>query len=367
MKTLGEIASYVGGQLTGDASVLIKRLVHPAMVEDGSDLALVLSKDVASILASGKVANAVLPAAVEGRLTPNQIIVKRPRLVLAKLLELFDRPVHVASGVHPSAVIDPSANIGQNVSIGPFCWVGPKSIIGSHCRLVAHVSIGAEVSVGESTLLHAGVRIGDRCQIGNRVIVQANVAIGGDGYSFVTPEPGSVESAQAKGEVSNFNNELVRINSIGNVVIEDEVEIGAGCCIDRGTLGATRIGKGSKLDNLIQVGHNVTIGTNCLIVAQAGFGGSSKVGHRAVVGPQAGLVDHVTIGDDALVIAQAGISKDVPPKSIVVGSPAVAKELFVEHQFLIKRLPRTSKELKELKAQVAVLTEKLNALRPPEG
>jgi len=182
MKTLGEIASYVGGQLSGDASVVIKRLVHPAMAEDESDLALVLSTGAASILASGKISNAVLPAAVEGRLTPNQIIVKRPRLVLAKLLELFDRPVHIAPGVHPSAVIDPSAQIGQNVSIGPFCWVGPKSIIASHCRLVAHVSIGAEVSVGEHTLLHAGVRIGDRCQIGNRVILQANVVIGGDGF-----------------------------------------------------------------------------------------------------------------------------------------------------------------------------------------
>jgi UDP-3-O-[3-hydroxymyristoyl] glucosamine N-acyltransferase len=147
------------------------------------------------------------------------------------------------------------------------------------------------------------------------------------------------------------------------VVIEDEVEIGAGTCIDRGTLGETRVGRGSKLDNLVQVGHNVTIGTNCLIVAQVGLGGSSRVGHRAVVGGQAGLPDHLTIGDDALVLAQAGITNHVPPKSIIIGSPAEPKRRFLEQQIHIKRLPRISTELKELRQQVAALTEKLNSLR----
>src|ERR1700675_3961273 len=233
MKTLGEIARYVGGQLFGDPSVPIKRVVHPALVQDDTDLALVLSPSAASILASGKISNAMLPEEIEVRLTPNQIVVKRPRLVLARLLELFERPVHVAPGVHPSAVIDSTSTIGQNVSIGPFCWVGPSSQIADHCRLVAHVSIGANVTIGERTLLHAGVTIGDRCRIGNRVIVQPNAAIGGDGYAFVTPEPGSIESARATGEVRAFNTELIRINSIGNVVIEDEAEMGVVACIVR--------------------------------------------------------------------------------------------------------------------------------------
>jgi UDP-3-O-[3-hydroxymyristoyl] glucosamine N-acyltransferase len=362
MKTLGEIARYVGGQLFGDASVPITRVVHPALVQENTDLALVLSPSAASLLASGKISNAVLPEEMDLRLTPNQIVVKRPRLVLARLLELFDRPVHVAPGVHPSAVIDSSATIGQNVSIGPFCWVGPNSKIADYCRLVAHVSIGADVTIGEHTLLHAGVTIGDRCQIGNRVIVQPNAAIGGDGFAYVTPEPGSIESARATGEVRAFNTELIRINSIGNVVIEDEVEIGVGTCIDRGGLGETRIGRGSKLDNLIQVGHNVTIGTNCLIVAQVGLGGSSKIGHRAVIGGQAGLPDHLTIGDDALVHPQAGITNHVPPRSIVIGSPAEPKRRFLEQQVQIRRLPKISRELRELREQVAALTEKLNSL-----
>jgi UDP-3-O-[3-hydroxymyristoyl] glucosamine N-acyltransferase len=363
MRTLGENASYVGGQLFGDASVRIKRVIHPTLVQDETDLALVLSSSAASLLASGKISNAVLAEGVEVRLTPNQIVVKRPRLVLARLLELFERPVHVAPGVHSSAVIDASATIGQGVSIGPFCWVGPNSTIGHHCRLVAHVSIGADVTIGEQTLLHAGVTIGDRCQIGNRVIIQPNATIGGDGFAYVTPEPGSIESARATGEVRSFNAELVRINSIGSVVVEDEVEIGAGTCVDRGSLGETRIGRGSKLDNLVQVGHNVTIGTNCLIVAQVGLGGSSKVGHRAVIGGQAGLPDHLTIGDDALVLAQAGITGDVRPKSIIIGSPAEPKARFLEQQIQIRRLPRIAKELKELKEQVVALTEKLNSMQ----
>ena len=365
MKTLGEIATYVGGEMRGDASIPIERVVHPALARDDSDLALVLSPSAASLLASGKIANAVLPEAIESRLTPNQIIVSRPRLVLARLLELFDRPVHVSPGVHPSAVIDPTAKIGRHVSIGPFCWIGPETRVGDYSRLVSHISVGAQVEIGDNTLVHAGVCIGDRCRIGSRVIIQPNATIGGDGFAYVTPEPGSIESARATGEVESFNNELVRINSIGNVVIEDDVEIGAGTCLDRGTLGETRVGRSSKLDNLVQVGHNVTIGTNCLIVAQVGLGGSSKVGHRAVLGGQVGLPDHLTIGDDALIQAQAGITNHVAPRAIVIGTPAESKRDFLEQQINIKRLPRILRELKDLKQQVAALTEKLNSLLPP--
>jgi UDP-3-O-[3-hydroxymyristoyl] glucosamine N-acyltransferase len=365
MKTLGEIATYVGGEMRGDASIPINRVVHPALARGDSDLALVLSPSAASLLASGKIANAVLPEAIESRLTPNQIIVRRPRLVLARLLELFDRPVHVSPGVHPSAVIDPTARIGRHVSIGPFCWIGPETRVGDDSRLVSHISVGAEVEIGDNTLVHAGVCIGDRCRIGSRVIIQPNATIGGDGFAYVTPEPGSIESARATGEVKSFNHELVRINSIGNVVIEDDVEIGAGTCLDRGTLGETRVCRSSKLDNLVQVGHNVTIGTNCLIVAQVGLGGSSKVGHRAVLGGQVGLPDHLTIGDDALIQAQAGITTHVAPRAIVIGTPAESKRDFLEQQINIKRLPRMLRELKDLKQQVAALTEKLNSLQPP--
>jgi UDP-3-O-[3-hydroxymyristoyl] glucosamine N-acyltransferase len=357
----------VGGELRGDDSVPIKRIVHPAFVEDSTDLAFILSPNAVALLGSGKIANAVLPAGIDPVPTPNQIVVSRPRLVLARLTELFERPPFVAPGVHAFAVIDPTATLAENVRIGPCCWVGPNAKIGSGTHLVAHVSVGAEVVIGRNSLLHAGVRVGDYCQIGSRVILQPNATIGGDGFAFVTPEPGSVESVKHTGEVKSFNTELVRINSIGNVVIEDDVEIGAGTCVDRGTLGETRVGQNSKLDNLIQVGHNVTIGKNCLIVAQVGLGGSSKIGDRAVVGGQVGLPDHLTIGEDAVIHSQAGITRHIPPKSVVIGSPAVPKAEFLEHEVSIRRIPKLNKAVRDLTAQVADLTKKLNELREQMG
>jgi UDP-3-O-[3-hydroxymyristoyl] glucosamine N-acyltransferase len=284
---------------------------------------------------------------------------------LARLLELFERPVHVPPGIHPSAVIDSTAVIGRNVSIGPFCWIGPHSQIGDHVRMVCHVSVGENVVIGERALLHPGVCVGDRCKIGNRVIIQANVSIGGDGFAYVTPEPGSIESARKTGTVTSFNTELIRVNSVGNVVIEDDVEIGANTCVDRGTLGETRLCQGAKLDNLVQVGHNVTVGKNCLIVAQVGLGGSSKVGDRVVIGGQAGVPDHMKVADDAVILAQAGLSKDVPEKAIVIGSPARPKSEFLQLEIMLKRLPTLRTQLKELTAQVAALTEKVNALPKP--
>ena len=363
MRALGEIAKFIGGEMRGDGSVSVVRVVHPAIAQGASDLAFVLSPKEASVLSSGKIVNAVVPAGMENLPTPNQIVVSRPRLVLARLTELFERPVHIPPGIHPWTVIDPSASIGENATIGPFCCIGPNSRVGDHCRLVSNVNVGADVTIGDHTLLHAGVCIGDRCEIGSRVIIQPNATVGGDGFAFVTREPGSVESVRKTGEVRNLNTEIIRIHSLGNVVIEDEVEIGAGTCIDRGTLGETRIGRGSKLDNLIQVGHNTVIGSNCLIVSQVGLGGSSSVGNRVVIGGQSGLPDHVTVGDDAVIHARSGIIGPVPEKAAMIGIPAVPLRQFMDREVKMRRLPNL---IKDLQRQVASLVEKLNSLVPPK-
>ncbi|MBV8379129.1 MAG: UDP-3-O-(3-hydroxymyristoyl)glucosamine N-acyltransferase [Verrucomicrobia bacterium] len=363
MRALEEIAKFIGGEMRGDGSVSVARVVHPAVAQGASDLAFVLSSEEASVLSSGRILNAVVPAGIENLPIPNQIVVSRPRLVLAKLTEFFERPVHVAAGIHPWAAIDPTASVGEGTSIGPFCWVGPNSRVGARCRLVANVNLGAEVTIGEDSLLHAGVCIGDRCEIGSRVTIQPNATIGGDGFAFVTPEPGSVESVRKTGEVRNFNTHIVRINSLGNVVIEDDVEIGAGTCVDRGTLGETRIGHGSKLDNLIQVGHNTRIGSNCLIVAQVGLGGSSTVGDRVVLGGQSGVPDHVSLGADAVIYARSGIVGPVPEKAAMIGIPALPLRQFMEQEVKMRRLPNL---IKDLQRQMASLEEKLNSLFPPK-
>jgi UDP-3-O-[3-hydroxymyristoyl] glucosamine N-acyltransferase len=361
MKTLGQIAKYLDGELRGDTNVAITRVVHPALVHGPEDLALVLSGSVLELLKQNQITNAVVPAEFGAVDVPNFVLVPRPRLALARLLELFERPAYSTEGIHPSAVIDPTAKIGANTSIGPHCWIGPNTVIGTGCRLISNVNIGAEVSIGNQTLLHSGVFIGDRCEIGNHVIIQPNATIGGDGFAFVTPERGSVESVRPnkKTEVTSFNHEIVRVNSIGNVVIEDHVEIGAGTCIDRGTLGETRIGSGSKLDNLIQVGHNATIGRNCLIVALVGLGGSSTLGDRVVMGGQAGLPDHMVVGDDAVIWAQAGVVGNVPAKQAVASTPAVPMREFLERQVQLKRLPAMQRQLKELQKAVEELQKEL--------
>ena len=365
MKTLGQIAKYLDGELRGDTDVAITRVVHPALVRGPQDLALVLSGSVIELLKQNQVMNAVVPAELGPVDVPNFVLVPRPRLALARLLELFERPAYSTEGIHPSAVIDPTAKIGANTSIGPHCWIGPNTVIGTGCRLISNVNIGAEVSIGNQTLLHAGVFVGDRCEIGNHVIIQPNATVGGDGFSFVTPEPGSVESVRPnkKTEVTSFNYEIVRVNSIGNVVIEDHVEIGAGACIDRGTLGETRIGSGSKLDNLVQVGHNVTIGRNCLIAGLAGLAGSSKVGDRVVMGGQSGLPDHMAVGDDAVIWAQAGVAGNVPAKQAVGSTPAVPLREFLERQVQLKRLPTMQRQLKELQKAVEDLQKELQQLK----
>jgi UDP-3-O-[3-hydroxymyristoyl] glucosamine N-acyltransferase len=363
MRTLGEIAEFIGGEMCGDGSVSVVRVVHPAIAQGVSDLAFVLSPKEASVLSSGNVMNAVVPAGIENLTIPNRIVVSRPRLVLARLTELFQRPVQIEPGIHSLSAIDPTARIGENASIGPFCRIGPNSRIGAHCRLVSNVNVGADVTIGDHTLLHAGVCVGDRCEIGSRVIVQPNATIGGDGFAFVTREPGSVESVRKTGEVRNFNTEIIRIHSLGNVVIGDDVEIGSGTCIDRGTLGETRIGAGSKLDNLIQVGHNVVIGRKCLIVSQVGLGGSCSVGDRVVIGGQSGVPDHVTLGDDAVIHARSGIIGSVPEKAAMMGIPAIPLRQFMDREVKMRRLPNL---IKDLQRQLASLVERMNALLPPK-
>src|ERR1700756_2858382 len=204
MKTLGEIAKFLEGHLHGDTALQIERVVHPALANSPRDLALLLSASAAKYLASGELLSAVVPEDVDPARTPNWISVKRPRLALARLMELFERPVYSPPGIHPTALIEPSAKVGKDVGIGPYCWIGPETVIGDGTRIVSNVSIGANVVLGKKCLIHAGVSIGDRCEIGNRVIIQPNATIGGDGFAFVTRETGSVESVRKTGEVRHF-------------------------------------------------------------------------------------------------------------------------------------------------------------------
>ncbi|MFL6513399.1 MAG: UDP-3-O-(3-hydroxymyristoyl)glucosamine N-acyltransferase [Chthoniobacterales bacterium] len=346
------LASELGGEILGNADLEVRRVVNPAYARDEHDLALVYSASVAAIIKERAIQTALVPLEPEVAGIPNQLKVARPRVALARLLEIFARPPVVTPGIHPTAFVDSTAQLAANVHIGPHCTVGPRTQIGSNTTLVVGVHIGADVRIGEGCLFFGGVCVGDRIEIGNRVIVKANAAIGNDGFSFQTVEPGSAELARQTQKAQPTNSEILRINSVGTVVIEDDVEIGANTCIDRATLHETRIGQGTKIDNLVQIAHNVQIGKKCLIVAMAGIAGSAKIGDRVLIAAQAGVADHAAIGDDCLIMPQAGVTRDLPPRSYVGGSPAEPRDQFVNNLMQVKRIKSIARKLKELAGRI---------------
>ncbi|MGB1025954.1 MAG: UDP-3-O-(3-hydroxymyristoyl)glucosamine N-acyltransferase, partial [Rhodospirillaceae bacterium] len=217
------------------------------------------------------------------------------------------------------------------------------------CVIGPNGHVGARTSIGPDGLLHAGVKIGDDVQIGARVILHFNACIGPDGFSFVTPELGSVESAKASGRVDALTTSLTRIHSLGSVELGDDVEIGANSTIDRGTLDNTRIGHGTKLDDLVMVGHNCQIGENCLLCGQVGLAGSVEVGNRVVLAGCVGVADHRKIGDDSIVGMRSGVGTDIPPRSVYVGYPAQPRSDWLKQILNLKRLGRLYKDVADLK------------------
>lgn len=348
-----------GAELVGDGSVTVSEMVHPMMVNAPDNLVLIIDPAALAVLQAGVVQAAIVAKEIpipEGALK-GYIKVERPKHALAYLLNIFEKPVHAADGVHPSAVIEDGAQVHPTAKVGANSTICTGAKVGESVVVMPNVTVGAQAIVGNNTLLHSGVRIGERVLVGNNVIIHNNASIGSDGFSFVTPEKGSVEAAKSgqSDTVSAKNTEIIRINSIGTVVIEDNVEIGACTCIDRSTIGATLIKKGTKLDNLVQVGHNNTIGENCMIVSQVGIAGSCKIGDRVVVAGQAGFADHIKVGDDAIVVAQAGIMRDIEPETVVAGSPAQPAKDFFKMVSNVNKLTEVRKEMRAMKKEMEEL------------
>lgn len=332
--TAAEIARHLGGTLRGNASAVITDV---AKIEeaDPNDLSFVANVKYIRHLEATR-AGVILVAPGITAADRTVIEVADPYLAFMRMLEFFHpKKIWLQPGIHPTAVIEPDATISPDVSIGAFCYVGPRSVIGAGTLLYPHVVIGADVVIGEKCEINSRVTLREGVRLGNRVVVQDGAVVGSDGFGFAECETG-----------------YVKIPQRGIVVIGDDVEIGANTTIDRATLGETAVGQGTKLDNLIQVAHNVTIGAHTVIAAQSGVSGSTRIGNRCRIGGQVGIVGHLSIGDNAMIGAQSGVGADVEAGEIVSGTPARSHSLWKRIEAALTRLPELFKRVRALEAAV---------------
>lgn len=332
--TVSEIASLVGGTVRGDGAVVI---------EGAAGLAEATSRDV-SFLSNPKYtaqlrttrAGALLVTADVDTGTCPAVVVKTPSDAWAAVLEILDKErTRRPTGIHPTAVISPGAKLGANVTVGAHTVIEDGATVGDNTILYPRVYVGFDAAVGANCLIYPGVTLRERTTVGNRVILQPGVVVGGDGYGF------SFGAGRHR-----------KIPQVGTVVIEDDVEIQANSTIDRAAVGVTRIGRGTKIDNLVQIAHGAEIGEHCLVVALTGVAGSTKLGNYVTLAAQVGVAGHLKIGDQTIVAAQSGVSHDLPPKSVVFGTPAQPIKDEMKCQAAVRQLPRLIEEIRALKKKM---------------
>ena len=335
--TTGALAEKLGVACRGDATRIIRNI---ATLESAGehDLSWIGHPKYLPQLAKTRAAAVLAPTEAPVPPAVAHLVVPDPDVALNEILGwISPPPEQVPVGVHPSAVIDTSAEV-VGAAIGPQVVVGAGSRIGPGTQLHAGVKVGAGVAIGPDCVLWQNVVVRERCRLGARVIIHANATVGADGFGYL----------QRDGR-------HLKVPQVGIVEIEDDVEIGANACIDRAKSGVTRIGRGTKIDNLVQIGHNNQIGEHCIIIAQTGVSGSCRIGAGVMIGGQVGMADHVTIGDGANVISQSGLERDIPPGAVVRGSPARDNRTELRQQIAITKLP-------ELLERVRALTRRIERL-----
>ncbi len=336
------MATLIGGELHGDPHIMIQGV---AGIEDARPGEITFSenaKKAPTAVNSGASAVLLPPEAkdIAGKAGKPCITLDNPRLGFARLLAIFAPQYDFPPGVPPSSVIGATAKLGKNVSIGAHVVVEDGAEIGENVHLYPGVYVGHDTVIGDDTVIHANVTIRERVRIGKRVIVHAGAVIGSDGFGFVT--------------VAGKHH---KVPHIGTVIVGDDVEIGANVAIDRGTSGATVIGRGTKMDNLIQIGHNVQVGEDCLIVAQVGIAGSTTLGNHVTLAGQAGISGHLKIGENSVVAACSMVISDLPPGSFVSGEPAQPHPEEMRCQAALRRLPGHLTRFRELEKEVARLAK----------
>ena len=334
--TVQELAALVGGQFAfpADGAKPIGGGAAIAEAREG-DITFFGNAKYLPALKTCRATAALVPLDFSEEIPPIAIRVENPSLAFAKLVEKFaPAPVRFPPGVHPTAVIGSGVTIGEGASIQPFAVIEDGASIGARTLIGAHGYVGHAAMIGADCLLHPRVTVGARCVVGSRVILHSGVVLGSDGFGF---------------EFSGGKH--VKIPQIGIVQIDDDVEIGANSTIDRARFGRTRIGEGTKIDNLVQIAHNVVIGKHSLVIALTGIAGSVKIGNYVTIAGQVGIVGHIEIGDQVIVAAKSGISKNIPAKEVVWGSPSQPIGEAKEQLALIRRLPKLYDRVKKLESR----------------
>ncbi len=345
MPTLLQIANLVDGRVRGDETVEIKgfcsldipRSSCISFLESASHRRKLIGAPLSAILTTNALKDAF----------PNVIIVEEPRLSFVRVMDYFlskEKKPKRKTRVHELAVVAKSARIGKRVSVGAYAVIGGDTVIGDDAEIGANCFVGEKVTLGSRTRLFPCVAVMDGCVIGNDCVIHSGTVIGSDGFGYVTTRNGHKKFPQ-----------------VGTVVIEDEVEIGALCAIDRASLDETRIGRGTKIDNLVQVAHNVNIGEHCLIAAQVGISGRTEIGNWSVIGGQAGFQGGVVVGEGSVIAAQTGVFGSLPPKSRVSGYPARPHDHSMRILALTWRLPELVEKIKALEEEISRLKKSTKA------
>jgi len=342
--TLQDLAVLVNGTFEGHGSLIIKTLsaiddIKPNSIvfaDSEAHLTTALNADVSAIIINNNMPTPAKPC----------IKVANPHQAFITLLQHFYPEIPAKSGIHETAIIEENVSIGKNVSIGPYVVIGSGSQIGDNCVIKSHVTLGQNVTLGASCTLHPKVTVYNHSKLGNNVIIHSGTVIGSDGFGY-----------------KFIDGQQIKVPHVGHVIIHDNVEIGANTTIDRATLGATVIGEGTKIDNLVQVAHSVKLGKNNILCAFTGIAGSSTSGDNVVFAANVGVSDHVTIEDGVILGARAGVpsKKTLRAGLVYLGSPARPRDKAIEQELASGRVPMMSKKLKALSEKVTELSKKMDA------
>ena len=341
--TARQIADFIKGRIVGDENATVHTF---AKIEEGvpGAISFLSSPKYAHYLDSTEATIVLVDAAIaiEKAVKPTLIIVENARDCVARLLQLYSSAMPRKKGISESASISPSAKIGKDAYVGPFAVVGDGAVIGDNAQIYPNVYIGDGVKIGDNVKLYDNVVVYYGCRLGNNVTIHAGSVIGADGFGFAPTANG-----------------YDKIPQIGIVTIEDDVEIGANTCVDRSTMGSTIIHKGVKLDNLVQIAHNVEVGANTVMSAQVGIAGSTKVGQWCMFGGQVGIAGHITIGDKVFLGAQSGVPSSLKSNQQLIGTPPMEKLPYFKSQAIFQKLPAIYKQMYQMQQEIEELKKKI--------